>query len=756
MGVQAARGPERARPWVIAAMVVTGAALAGWTLLLGLAAQGVRLPGLAGTMTRTDSIGAAATYLMVLALFLATVVAFRRRRRTVTHDVSHLLTLVGIVAAVAAVLGLVSYGRCQADIPVLYEVYWTLLMFVGIARTHGEHLVCTGIPSLAFEIGRVLALTAVFGGAAAALTVVVRGPYSKGRLALDPAAQIFVGVDGQSLPLVAEALADPERSGGVYVVDPDPGSPVVAAATALGAVHVEGFGEEPELLRRALRRRWPQRGIGLREFACLSADTDANLRFLDAFVAAVDEQIPPGHPTTAPRVSVRVRIDDIHRGERWWRREAQKMSFLHRPYTVDRIGLYDATARRIVIAMTARAVGRPAVVVDGDTAIAMAVVKHVAMEANWTAALHDRHAEVDVLQPHIVLTGERAPEVSRDALALWDLSGVTLSVQPDVTPWEVDRDALRVDCLFAVLTHDARSGMLHGERVADRLYAKGVWVVETAGAPVELVEWVTTSPGMDPWERGDGVVRVQPLVLAQSGLDQQSTWEQAAWHVAQFDRPGHHEDADRHLRDVIAVGTVVRDAGLVWGPAHRAWRAGLCCDSAAAGGPHEPGCLFAALCARQDGGPEAAATGLGNVLTSLRILGLSPWFQVRRVGTIARADRLTETVSLDTNRGVQNGVAGDWLITDSGSRWVVSHEGFAASFDVRPPFLDHYTDLRRVGQGMWARRAVPGETVAARGAVSVAAEGDWVLREENISWVALRATFEKGYAFAAPPTRDPQ
>lgn len=746
--VRSTRSEAGTPGWLVLVLAGSAMLLVAWTLLLGLVAQGVTVPAAVRPVTATGSILAAIGYLLVLGLFLLAVVEWRHRRRPAGHEVSYVLPVLGIVAAVAAVLGLFSYARCHSDISVLYEAYWTLLMFVGIARNHAEEIVCAGIPSLAFQIGRVLALCVLFGGAAAALSLALRGPLSKNRLARDPAAKCFVGVDEQSLPLVAEAINDEDDgTGRVYVVDPDPAAPVVSAATALGAVHVEGFGDEPDLLRRAVRKpRWgaPRHPLGIREFACLSADTDANLAFLDALLAAMADAAPGDHPASGQPVAIRVRIDEIHRGERWWRQQAQQMSFLHRPYTVDRVGVYDSTAHRILSGIKERAVGRPAVVVDGDTSVALAVVKQLAMEANWSLMRHDQRPDLAPFAPHVVLTGAGAPDVARDARGLWDLTGVELTVRADLDPWQVDREPLAVDSVFAVLSDPDRGSVLHGERVAERLYAKGVWVVAQPGSPLELVEWIGSGRVGQSGQRDTSAVQVQPLVLAET--DRESTWERAARHVAQLDDPP--GDPAEHVHDVLAVGTLVRDQGLVWGPPHGAWRAGLCCDTAAAGGAHELACLFAGLCADQPREPAAATRVLEHVLASLRVLGLSPWFRVTRVGTIERADRLTYSVHLDTNRGVQNGVAGDWLITDSGSRWVVSHEGFAASFDVTPPFRTEYTNLRRVGSGMWARRAVPGERVVARGAESLAADGDWVLREENISWVVPRQTFEKGYALA--------
>lgn len=769
-------GALRRRPsWLAVALSLTGVLLILWTLLIGFAATGVHLPALVAPFTQASSFWPAAGYLLLLGLFLVLFVQFRRQRRKSAQPISYLLTVVGIVAAVAAILGLFAYADCHADVPVLWQLYWTLELFVGIGLDHTHELDCPVWPTLAFQIARLLALGALFGGAVAALTVAARGHYSRGRLSLDPAARYFVGVDEMSLPLVAEALRDNGRKGRIYVVSPDPGSEVVAAVTALGAIHVDGFGDEPELLRRAVRTHWFSGGkrlLGLSEFACLSSDSDANLAFLEALLRVLHEDprsTAAGSLPATERLAILVRIDEIHRGERWWRQQAQEMSFLHSPYTVDRIGVFDSTARRIVLSIIERSVGRPAVIVDGDNSTALAVVKHLAIESNWLAALAERHPERPPFRPHIVLTGPRAGEVARDAATLWDLSCVEISVHSDLAPWEVDRDSLSIDCLFAVLTDTTRGDYLRGERLAERLYAKGVWVVEATSSPVELVQWITDDPQMPTWEKGEGIVRMQPLILARSTVDLASTWERAARHLTQLYDPtttasGRDYDPE-NLREVLNVGTVVRDQGLVWGPPHLAWRAGVCCDSAAAGGPHEPECVFDAMSrAERPVGSGGATepprtevdTALENVLTTLRILGLSPWFQVARTGTLERAVRLTEPVSLETRRGIQVGSPGDWLVSDRGAQWVVSHEGLAESFAVSPPYRTEYTDLERVGEGMWARRAVAGETIAARGANSVAEDGDWVIREENLQWVVPRASFERGYRiFRGDPAPQP-
>lgn len=782
-------------------LVVLGLLLGLWTLLLGGAAMGADLPAPFAAMTAPSSLPAALGYLVLLTGSLAVAVIRPRDLPRGGGPNEHLWTVTGSVAAVAATLGFFAYARCDADLPVLWHMYWVLQLFLGFLVDPGVAATCPVFPSLAIQIARLLALVALFGGAAAAMTLVLRGRYSKGRLAWDPAARYFVGVDEQSFPLLASALTDVSRTGRVFVVSPDPTSDVVATARSLGAVHLDALGDETEILQRALRRPWfsdRQHAFGLSQFACLSADADINLARYRELVRllAPDTQVAN---ELRDDLAITIRIDEVHRGERWWREQAQAMSFGHAGFTVDMVGVFDSTARHIVNRIRTEAVGRPAVIIDGDGSTSLALLKHLAREASWAELLSGFTGQQE-FSPTVVLTGEGADEVERDARFLWNLDALDIRADPGAVAWHVDRRGLGADCLFAVLGGADQDGYLVGERIAQRLLARRVWVVEAASSPIDFAPTANLRRSQPLGEAAFEVVQRQPLAIAESLQDRLSTWELAAWHVAQLYEPRNPQLRQRptaqairdNLRPVLNVGSLASERGLAWGPAHRAWRGGLCCQEGMDGGGHDPDCLFDQICAQEHsdwrrqregegwtygpekldapvrrspliiewaalpepgpGGEFATRDGtyrtVENVLEVLRVLGLSPWWRSTRVGVVESAIRLDRPVRVETARGTQQGDVNDWLLRDAGDEWVVDHESFATHYEVGECSAREYSNVRRADTSFMTRPATTGEIVECRDSSMTALQGDWIALEAGQQWLIPGDTFQRSYRLA--------
>lgn len=779
-------------------VLMLAAALGIWTLLLGFAALGIDLPDALVPLTAPSSLAAALGYLLLLAaLVMAVLVRSRDPRRGGLVN-SHLLTVSGVIAVIAATLGAFAYAGCEPDLPVLWHAYWVLELFVGFVIDPATAQTCPVFPSLAIQIARLLALTALFGGGAAAFTLALRGRFSQGRLAWDPAARYFVGVDEQSFPLLAGEVTDKSRRGRVYVVSPEANSQVIATARSLGAVYVDGLGDDPQILQRALRRPWfsgRHNVVGLSQFACLSSDTDANLALFRELAKLLSDSLNE-RGAGEERLAITIRIDEVHRAECWWRQHAQAISFGHSAYTVDIVGLYDSTARHIVNSIRTDVLGRPAIVVDGDNSMALALVKQLAREASWGSLLRDLTEETE-LKPLVVLTGEWADEVERDARSLWDLDALELRAVTGIAAWQVDRDGLGADCVFAVLSDTGSDGYLHGERTAERLRARRVWVIRPIGSSLSWTPRVYAEMTDRPAESQCEVVRIQPLAIAESREDRLSTWELAAWHVAQLYEP--HNTTLRakptqasihdNLRAVLNVGSLARQQGLTWGPAHRTWRGGLCCRAGKVGDGHDPDCLFDRLCAQEHaawrrqresegwtygptkldppvsqsplivdwadlsepGKASGIATRYGtyrtveDVLEVLRVLGLSPWWLVSRTGAVQSAIRLDREIAVPSSRGTQRGKVGDWLLRDGIEEWVVNHEGFARHYDVGASDSREYNNVSRVGVSLLARPAMVDESIESYGASMKAQDGDWIARDAGVQWLIPGPAFERSY-----------
>lgn len=856
--------------------VVTGL-LGIWTVALVATALGWDPPSWASWMSDRHSFAGAMGYLVVLSLWLA---LYLRRLRTPDAATlgrsSDLWHAAGSLAAVTLALGFVSSLRCSGgEVPVLTPLYWTLELFVGNQPGPDAAETCASWPPLAMEIARLTGLLAVFVGAAAAVLQALHARWSHSQLRADEAAFCFTGVDSESLPLVVEAARRPERAGRVYVVDPNPEDPAIRAATASGAVFVPDHGWDPALIRlavssgRRLRNR-RDRGVGVREFSCVSADDETNIRVFLALAEQVEARRPGtivaaqlGDDGRDPepasggkrsrrrstpsdsRILIRVRIDDMNRAEDWWRRQASQRTFSNARYEVDCVGMFDATARRISAQVEAEAqrllvneaggstdssraetrLPTPVVIIDGESQLALAMLKHLARAtslslelrreeaAKRTKAEEDGHSAHGFppgrpsleFRPHVVVTGPAAAELLADAEARWDLTSFDAQTAEARRVWELDMSQIPPGPVFAVITEGNPNDELHAYRVLRRLWAQRVWLTvprrvnpaigEAAGSSGRGGTWsgaglggAATSRAPSELDQRARVTR-QPLQLTPSG--HRSIWDQVAYYVGRlYNGPGGglsaeweptEQEMEHNRHPVFLVARLVADAGLVWGPPHRARRGGICCSRSATDEDtaHDEKCVFDDVCRlehdrwlrmrraeRWKWGPvrddakketpllvewhELAPTDreytvktVNNVLTVLRIMGFSPWYRVDRAGTYDKAEQLSTDREVLTPRGSTHGRAGDWEVTRGDSSWIVSADAFARAYD-------QGSRTRRPGaHGLLARPCTGEEQILNRrfsgDAPAEAKRGDWIVREAGIEWPMPPDDFAAGY-----------
>lgn len=896
-------------------------------------------------------------YLLVLALWLTSYVnRGREPGATTLGKSSDLWHAAGGLALITFVLGALSTLRCSGEeVPVLTQLYWALELFVGNQPGVVPTDVCRNWPPLAIEIARVTGLLAVFTGAAAAVLQALHARWSHSLLRRDADAYCFAEIDKESLPLVREASLRTGRSGRIYVIDPNPDDAAVVAAAAMGAVFVRDHSWDEDLIRLAISPSWRTKllrrpnPMGLRGFSLVSANEESNLRAFRELTTQLDTPTPPevrelrrrekkekrgkedskdgertepagGWPAQrdhanhsgrvempADRIRVRVRIDDIHRAEQWWRHQATDYTFASAKYEVDCVGLFDATARDIVGQIeseTQRLVSGsmtpqeaddlpgPVVIVDGESQLALALIKHVVRARSLSEVLvqsERRRSEAGTpieggpsvpFRPTILATGHASAELCADARTRWDLTDADYLDSTSKNAWELDVAEIPPGPVLAVLTRQEPNGELHAYRLIRRLWAQRVWVTVPAGVDPVIARSTfrgemskteqpvanrkegnrielrcettrfraarrlrdalkktesTESPDHGPADaqepsNGGGQkpvgpprehepgpfdlgrsIRIthQPLQLTPNQFH--SIWDQVAYYVGRlYDGPGGGlsaaweptpEQMELNRAPIFSVGSLVKETGLVWGPAHRAKYGGICCATGltSTANNHQPECVFDQVCEMEHErwrqsllakGYEPTTTKydketrarlkkhhllwpwdeitpadrlptvntVDNVLTVLRIMGFSPWYRVDRIGgydsarqlTKDSARQLTENGGVKTARGRTEGRPGDWLVKRGDSAWIVSADAFARSYD-------RQTKQRRPGEhGLLARPCTEAEKIPLRRLVdeSVRADpGDWVVREAGVEWPMPAEDFQAGYRILGPDER---
>lgn len=226
---------------------------------------------------------------------------------------------------------------------------------------------------------------------------------------------------------------------------------------------------------------------------------------------------------------------------------------------------------------------------------------------------------------------------------------------------------------------------------------------------------------------------------------------------------------------IVSLGQL---ADLVWGPAHRADGAGICCSNGPRPGDgHREDCLFDALAQLEHEdwfrakhlqgwqygeikNDDAKTNPLmvdwsrltmeerkpthqtvTDLFDGLCVLGYSPWYRVSRRGRADSAKQLERAAKVPGSSGSQTGQAGDWLVSVGGSERIVAASEFGSLYDPQT--------LERIGT-LLARPAVAGEVVESLESPQTAGVGDWlVIGNAGERWPVPDVEFRKNYRINA-------
>jgi hypothetical protein len=502
-----------------------------------------------------------------LALWASVVALYRWPRRN--RPMALALLAVGILALLAAALGLASYLPCTTDgVRVLGALTGVVLLFVG--STESAALgpdaagACAGPVPLAFQLARFLAIAATFAGATAVAFSVSRQQVDRLLAKFSRDVDVVTGLDATVLPLLKALVEERDRlrrrpdwydptwrervlrrpRPRVVLVHENRTDPLLGAARALGALVLHADPSSPDSLRAviALGRR-----VTLRRLFAVSADQEANLAVADAAGRVLEEVARASAPRRrwprefVPRITVRF---DDPREARAWR--------LHRlasaDWFLDALSVDDLIAR----AVAGRLVQERAehVVLAGDSPLTIALLDELAWRrwcwAERASAAPAPSAEDEWFLRSVLLVGDRADRVRRE----WEAHRAPCSAGEDVAAapdgdWEEAADdavaraaAGGAGRIAVVVTEPPGPDVLVRATRLAQLHPEALVVapdLATSGVPAD---------GRPAGRRGLGgpVVRYGPSLLQGAGPPEDS-WtvlarQQHEWYARKAGRDG--------------------------------------------------------------------------------------------------------------------------------------------------------------------------------------------------------------------------
>lgn len=719
--------------------------------------------------------------IVIVVLIAACVLSFRSSGSHRVVGVS--FTVIAVLIAMSAVLGLASYWGCHdANHPAFFTPLMATAQLVKGSTSDfsvGGHT-CPSPTPVGLELARIVALAAIFTGLGGVVVGVFRSQVDRLRANLAEHVTAIVGVDDDSQSMISAVARTLDRRSTLVVIT-NAGDDRVQRARRQGArVVLVDFNSPATLVSLRLWRN-------LGRLYLMARDPAVNLLWLELISRRLAEL---DHRQRLPLI---VRIDDPWLAKAW---RAQQFGGSDTRWAADVVGKYEVTAGRLLDGIIAT--GRTSrVFICGTSQLTLALCADLTRRALERDFFTPPGA---VPLPALTLVEKDADEYVRDhefyrQQAGFVSDGPRIDAVPEAptvpTMLRLLGDAEPATC--AVILVDTLAATI-GTRLAARFPEMPVFAsdlntsiaddaIQVVGSLQSYSLVLDTREGLvqDAWERAARLIHERYLAT----LDPEAPRSPAAmpWdELSEFYRGSNR----RQVRN--ALWMVEQIAGHTWNtwgtpPAQLSGRdmadsppleqlALMGFDHQAAismaRAEHEDWCRYY----RRNGwryGPQrddsrkihdklvdwsvveskpellnAAVRSLAATLWSLRQLGYRSrplWQAFTRSGTVSAEQRSQPWTWTSDSGHTMRADAGDWAVGEDGKVWSVRDNIFRDTYEP-------------AGDGRWRRKGIvqarparPGETVNTLEGATAAADGDWVVRgSDGEQWPVPGEEFARRYA----------
>jgi hypothetical protein len=351
------------------------------------------------------------TLVIVAALVIAVCVVNYRAQRFRGGAGGIPIGVIGVLAAISAVLALSSYARCgDPDHPhVLYPLMWAantikggigdFVLPVGSPGQQGK--LCPSPAPAALHVARLAGMSALYVGLFSIGFALLTAQLDKARIRLARSVTAIVDVDADSRSMVTEVCKNSETNSLLALVV---AQTKVDGLRDLRTLGVRIIGANLDALESL---SWWKK---LDKLYLLSADPSANLRR----VAAINRGMAADPRSRLPLI---MRIDDPWQAESW---RAQQLGTLADPHeapdekpngsdtrwAADAVGIYEITADRLLARVLTN--GHPGkLIICGTTSLTLALLENL-VRKRLERKFH--RAATDAPPPMVTLVGQDAKE----------------------------------------------------------------------------------------------------------------------------------------------------------------------------------------------------------------------------------------------------------------------------------------------------------------------------------------------------------
>ncbi|WP_231584525.1 hypothetical protein [Mycobacterium haemophilum] len=726
--------------------------------------------------------------IVVTVLIAACVLTFR-------SDSSHRVvgmsfTVIAVLIAMSAVLGLTSYWGCHdANHPAFFTPLMATAQLVkgGTGDFSVSGRTCPYPTPAGLEVARIAALSAIFTGLGGVVVGVFRSQVDRLRANLADSVTAIVGVDDDTQSMISGVAQTLDRRGTLVVITGTSDNRVQQARRQGARVVLVDFNAPSALVSLRLWRH-------LSRLYLMSADPATNLLWLDLISRRLSEV---AHKQRLPLI---VRMDDPWLAQAW---RAQQFGGSDTRWAADVVGKYEVTAGRLldgIIAtgrtkrvficgtsqltlalcadLTQRALERDFYTPPGSVPLpALTLVERDAEEYLRDHEFHrqqtgfistgpaiDAVAEAPTIPTLLKLIGDADPATS--AVILVDAHAATTGTRlaarfPDMPVYTSDLNTSIADDSIQVvgmlqsysLVLDTREGQVQDawERAARLIHERYVSTIDPSWprGPA-AVPWAE----LDEFYRGSNrrQVRNALWMVEQIAGHTWNTWGSPPAQLSGRDMAGSPPLEQLALMgfDHYSAMSMARAEHEDWCRYYRrnGWKYGPIRDDARR--IHDKLVDWSVVESKPDL-VEAAVRSLAATLWSLRQLGFRSrplWQSFIRVGTVTAEQRQTPWTWRSDSGHTMRADAGDWAVQSDGKMWSVRDDIFRDTYE-------------ETGDGQWrrkgrvqARPAQAGETVNTLEGPTTAADGDWVVRGPNgEQWPVPGDEFARRYVEFQPQAK---
>jgi hypothetical protein len=305
--------------------------------------------------------------LAVVGLWLAVLACYGWPRRLQPRVVG-LALVVGMVV-IGGVLGTAALAPCRGRQTGASVAAAVLDLYVGQPAAYPARAanVCPAQSPLALQLASAVCLAATLVGFLTAAAVLWQQPVGRLRARLVKDATVLIGLDVMTIALLSR-LAEAGRPGGIVVIEPDPGHPLLDAARATGARIMIGEPTSRQVLLPVLAGR---QGCALRYLYALRPDVGENEEIIAA-ACGILRQFRPD-PERQPHLVVR--IDDPRHASHWRGRHSGAAEL----WFEDALSAQEVTATALVTRVCASSARQ--LLLCGDSTLALAILMELARRA---------------------------------------------------------------------------------------------------------------------------------------------------------------------------------------------------------------------------------------------------------------------------------------------------------------------------------------------------------------------------------------